>query len=98
MTISLFAWAATSVFAAAYFFKQAGTFKNFQAAAACLWIICGVDIGVVPLVVANLVRGAGALRSSSRRRSGWKDEWSARIRAGNGGSSRREIGESVGLQ
>jgi hypothetical protein len=38
------------------------------------------------------------LRSSFRRRSGWKDEWSARIRAGNGGSSRREIGEGVGLQ
>jgi hypothetical protein len=86
MTISLFAWAATtSVFAAEYFFRQAGTLKNLQAAAACLLIICGVDIGAVPLVVANLVRGTGALRSSFQRRSGWKVEWSARIRAGNGG-------------
>jgi hypothetical protein len=98
MTMSLFAWAATAVLAGWNFFKQAGTPKNFQAAAACVWIICGVDIGAVPLVVANLVGGVAALCSSFRRRSGWKDEWSARIKAGNGGSSRCQMRADVGLK
>jgi hypothetical protein len=98
MTISLVGWAAAAVFAGSYFFRQAGALKKLQAAAACVWIIYGVDLGAVPVVVANLVVGAGALRSSFRRRSGWKDEWSARIRAGKGGSSRCEIHEGVGLK
>jgi hypothetical protein len=84
MTISLLGWAATTVFAGSYFFRRAGTLKKLQAAAACLWIIYGVNLGAVPVVVANLVGGAAALCWSFRRRSGWKDEWSARIRAGNG--------------
>jgi len=98
MTMSLFAWAATAVFAGWYFFRLAGTLKNFQEVAACLWVICGVDIGAVPLVVASIVGGAAAVSSTFRRRYGWKDEWSARIKAGTGGSSRREIPAGVGLE
>ena len=45
MTISLLGWAATAVFAGSYFFRQAGTLKKLQAAAACLSIIYGVAMG-----------------------------------------------------
>jgi hypothetical protein len=86
MTISLLGWAAAAVFAGPYFFRQTGTLKKVQAAAACLWIIYGVAIGAAPVVVANLVAGAAAVYALSRRRSAWRDEWSARIKAGNGGS------------
>ena len=98
MTISLLGWAAAAVFAGSYFFRQTGTLKKVQAAAACLWIIYGVAIGAAPVVVANLVAGAAAVYALSRRRSAWRDEWSARIKAGNGGSSRREIHAGVRLK
>jgi hypothetical protein len=98
MTISLLGWAAAAVFAGSYFFRQTVTLKKVQGAAASLWIIYGVAIGAAPVVVANLVAGTAAVYSLFRRRSGWKDEWSARIKAGNGGSSRREIHAGVGLK
>jgi hypothetical protein len=70
MTMSLFAWAAATVFAGWYFFRLAGRLKNFQTAAACVWIMCGVDIGAMPLIAANLREGAATVFSSFRRRSG----------------------------
>jgi hypothetical protein len=72
MTMSLFGRVAAAVFAGWYFFRLAGTLKNFQAAAACVRIMCGVDIGAMPLVAANLIKGAAAVSSSFRRSSGWK--------------------------
>lgn len=36
MTISLLGWAAAAVFAGSYFFRQTGTMKKVQTAAACL--------------------------------------------------------------
>ena len=79
MTTSLFGWAASAVFVGSYFFRQAGTLKKLQAAAACLWIIYGVALGAVPVVVANVIVAAAALYSPVRPRSGWKYEWSTRI-------------------
>ena len=59
-------WAATAIFTAAYFFRQPGTLRRIQAAAACLWIAYGLARGSMPVVVANLLVAAGAVLSVSR--------------------------------
>ena len=58
---SVFGWMATAVTAGSFLSRQATTFKRVQAAAACLWIIYGVNIDAAPVIVANLIVAAMAL-------------------------------------
>ena len=61
-------WFATAVFSTSYFFRQSGTLRRIQAAAACLWIIYGLCIHALPVVIANVIVAAAALYSAPRRK------------------------------
>jgi hypothetical protein len=76
---SVLGWLATAVTAGSFLSRQAATLKRVQAAAACLWIIYGVNIDAAPVIVANLIVAAMALYWSLAERSTWKEPWSARL-------------------
>jgi hypothetical protein len=76
---SLLGWLATAVTAGSYLSRQAAALKKIQAAAACIWIIYGVNIEAAPVIVANLIVAAMAFYSSLAERSTWKQQWSARL-------------------
>ncbi len=76
---SVLGWLATAVTAGSFLSRQAATLKRVQAAAACLWIIYGVNIDAAPVIVANLIVAAMALYSFLAERSTWKEQWSARL-------------------
>lgn len=59
--------------------RQAPTLKKIQGAAACLWIIYGVNVDATPVIAANLMLAAMAFYSSFAERSTWKQQWSARL-------------------
>jgi hypothetical protein len=84
MTASTLGWMATALFAASYLFRQPSTLRKIQAAAACLWIIYGAAIGAMPVVITNVIVAIAALLSSSGRRSGWTEQWSARLNRQSG--------------
>ena len=68
MTIAWFGWMATAVFTTSYFVAKTSTLKKIQAAAACLWIVYGVEMGSSPVIVANLIVVAAVLISLLRSR------------------------------
>lgn len=59
-------WIATAVFATSYFVPRVSTLKKIQAGGACLWILYGVNIGAIPVIVANLIVAGAALFSMFR--------------------------------
>jgi len=61
-------WVATATFAVSYFFRQAAALRRVQAAAACLWIVYGVEIRALPVVIANVIVAAAALYSMGGRK------------------------------
>lgn len=77
-------WVATAVFATSYFVPSVSMLKKIQAAAACLWILYGVNIGAIPVIVANVIVAGAALFSTFRAWSG-----SARQESERAGSSGR---------
>lgn len=85
MTPILLALTATALFAASYFAGSAAALKKLQVAAACFWILYGIAIAAMPLVAASLVVAAAAALSAFPRRPAWKNEWSARLKAGRHG-------------
>ena len=66
MWLNVIGWTATAVFSSSYFFKEAATLRRIQAAAASLWVLCGVAIHSAPVVVANLIVGIVAISTSLR--------------------------------
>jgi hypothetical protein len=81
---SLLGWVATAVSAGSYFSRQEARLRKIQGAAACLWIIYGLNIDATPMIVANIIVAAMAFCSSFAARSAWKEQWSARLRRRSG--------------
>jgi len=77
---SLLGWVATAVSAGSYFSRQEARLRKIQGAAACLWIIYGVNVDETPVTVANIIVAVMAFCSSFARRPAWKEQWSARLR------------------
>ena len=88
---SVLGWLATAPSAGPYLSRQAATLKKIQGAAACLWIIYGVNIDATPVLVANLVVAAMAFYSSER--STWKQQWSARLNRQSGRDEMHHVAE-----
>lgn len=61
-------WIATALFASSYFWKNQGTLRRVQAAAALLWVVYGLLIQAMPVVAANLIVATVALYSSWKPR------------------------------
>jgi hypothetical protein len=81
---SVIGWLATAATAGSFLSRQGIVLKRVQAAAACLWIVYGVNSGSTPLIVANLIVAAMAFYSSFPERSRWKQQWSARLNRQSG--------------
>ena len=67
MSIESMGWAATAVSVGSYFCREPASLRRVQAAASCIWIVCGLVIGAIPLVVCNVIVAAAALYSSRRQ-------------------------------
>ena len=52
---SVLGWLATALTAGSFLSRQTATLKRVRAAAACLWIIYGVNIDAAPVIVVNLI-------------------------------------------
>jgi hypothetical protein len=76
---SLLGWLATAVSAGSYLSRQEARLRKIQGAAACLWIIYGVNVDATPVIVANIIVAAMAFCSSFAKRPAWKEQWSARL-------------------
>ena len=76
---SLLGWAATAVSAGSYLSRQEARLRKIQGAAACLWMIYGVNVDAPPVIVANIIVAAMAFCSSFAKRPAWKEQWSARL-------------------
>jgi hypothetical protein len=90
---SVIGWLATAVTAGSYLSRQTVMLKRVQAAAACLWIIYGVNSGSTPVIVANLIVAAMAFYSSFAGKSTWKQQWSARLNRQSGQLSMGRVAE-----
>jgi hypothetical protein len=62
-------WAATAVFTASYFCKQAAWLRRVQMLGALLWIAYGFMSHARPVVVANVLVLAGAAMTTWRQRT-----------------------------
>ena len=60
-------WVATAAFSASYFARRPAVLRCIQAGAACLWIAYGLEIGAMPVVVANLIVAGAALFTIYRK-------------------------------
>lgn len=90
---SLLGWVATAVSARSYFSRQEARLRKIQGAAACLWIIYGLNIDATPMIVANIIVAAMAFCSSFARRPAWKEQWSARLRRRSGRTEPRDVAD-----
>ncbi len=61
-------WFATFLFALSYLFRNPQKLRYFQAIAATVWIVYGLNITAYPVVVANAVVASLALASAWRDR------------------------------
>jgi hypothetical protein len=91
---SLLGWAATAVSAGSYLSRQEARLRKIQGAAACLWIIYGVNVDAPPVIVANIIVAAMAFCSSFAKRPAWKEQWSARLSRQSGRVETGHAGES----
>lgn len=66
MTAAL-GWLATAAFSASYFTRRPASLRWIQAAAACLWIVYGLQIRALPVVAANLIVALAAVGTSLRK-------------------------------
>ena len=91
---SLLGWAATAVSAGSYLSRQEARLRKIQGAAACLWIIYGVNVDATPVIVANIIVAAMAFCSSFAKRPAWKEQWSVRLSRQSGRVETGHAGES----
>ena len=67
--INALGWVATAAFSASYFARRPAVLRSIQAAAACLWIVYGLEIRALPVVAANLIVAFAALGTIVTRRA-----------------------------
>src|ERR1700686_2080055 len=91
---SLLGWAATAVSAGSYLSRQEARLRKIQGAAACLWIIYGVNVDSTPVIVANIIVAAMAFCSSFAKRPAWKEQWPVRLSRQSGRVESQRTGES----
>ena len=92
---SLLGWAATAVSAGSYLSRQEARLRKIQGAAACLWIIYGVNVDATPVIVANIIVAAIAFCSSFAKRPAWKENVSLCDLCGSGVGRRGEAPDAL---